>query len=100
MKLMLLGLGVLGMLLMVGQPVLAAAVHEGIVVSAKDDKLTMTDMDGKNEHSHNVTRTTLITLDGKTAKLDELKKGFQVKVTTSFDEKMAVKIEAKSKSDK
>jgi len=100
MRLILLGLGALGLLLMVGQPVLSAAVHEGIVVSAKDDKLTMTDMNGKNEHSHNVSRYTLITLDGEKAKLDDLKKGYTVKVTTSIDEKDVIKIEAKAKHEK
>lgn len=62
--------------------VAAAEKHEGKVVEAGKGKLTMTDMDGKNKHSHEVADTAKITLDGKAAKLDELKNGFTVEVTT------------------
>ncbi len=57
--------------------------HEGILVSTSSDKLVMTDNDGKNEHSHMISSTTKFTLDGKTAKLSDLKKGHYLKVTTS-----------------
>jgi hypothetical protein len=71
--------------------------HEGLIVSALDGKLTMTDKDGKNEHIHNVAADAKITCDGKDCKLTELKKGETVKVTTEKkgDKTMAVKIEAK-----
>jgi hypothetical protein len=57
--------------------------HEGIIVSASADKLVMTDNQGKNEHSHMVTTAAKIMLDGKQAKLADLKKGHFVKVTTT-----------------
>ena len=67
--------------------------HEGIVVSAGEHKLTMTEKDSKEEHSHDVGAEAKITLNGKVVKLDELKKGDKVKVT--LHEKKATKIEAK-----
>jgi hypothetical protein len=60
---------------------------EGKVVSATagsngaDGKLVITDNDGQNEKSHNVGAAAKITLDGKAAKLGDLKKGDSVKVT-------------------
>lgn len=67
--------------------------HSGVVVSAAGGKLTMTDKDGKNEHSHDVAADAKISCDGKECKLEDLKKGCTVKVTVK--EKKAVKIEAK-----
>src|SRR5262245_38556451 len=46
--------------------------HDGMVVKAGDGKLTMTDKDGKNEHTHMVARDAKITCDGKECKLDDL----------------------------
>jgi len=60
----------------------AAEKHEGKVVEAAKGKLTMTDLDGKNKHTHQVADNAKITLDGKVAKLDELKSGYTVEVTT------------------
>jgi hypothetical protein len=96
MRLLVVGIAALGLAAMVNQPVLAAAVHEGIVVRVTADKLTMTDLEGKNEHSHAVSRNTIITCDGKECRLEDLKKGFIVKVTTTPDEREATKIEARS----
>jgi len=62
-----------------------AKFHEGLVVSVSEGKLVMTNNDGKNEHSHVIAATSKITLDGKAAKLAELKKGDSVKVTTGSD---------------
>jgi formylmethanofuran dehydrogenase subunit D len=56
--------------------------HEGTVVSAAEGKLVMTDKGGKDEHTHMIAATTKVTLDGKAAKLEDLKKGDSVKVTT------------------
>jgi len=56
--------------------------HEGTVVSVADNKLVMTDKDGKGEHSHMIDAATKVTLDGKAAKITDLKKGDHVKVTT------------------
>jgi len=60
----------------------AAEKHEGKVVEAAKGKLTMTDLDGKNKHTHEVADSAKITLDGKAAKLDELKSGYTIEVTT------------------
>src|SRR5439155_25366559 len=75
----------LAMVLWAGAPVLAAdeQIHEGKIVKVADGKLTMTDKDGKNEHTHMVPATTLIKCDGKECKLEDLKEGFTVKVTTN-----------------
>ncbi len=54
--------------------------HEGKVVNVKGDKLTM-ETKGK-EHSHAVAPTAKITCDGKQCKLNDLKAGTFVRVTT------------------
>ncbi len=72
----------------------AADKHEGKVVDTAKGKLTMTDMDGKNKHTHDVADSTKITLDGKTAKLADLKSGYTVEVT--IDKGAATAISAKS----
>ena len=60
--------------------------HEGtVVVSA--GKLIMTGKDGK-EHTHDIGATTSVTLNGKEAKLTDLKKGDKVKVTMGADKKV------------
>lgn len=69
-------------------PVVAedAKSHEGVVVKAGDGKLTMTDKDGKNEHSHDVAADAKISCNGKECKLEDLKKGTQVRVTVDKKE--------------
>lgn len=62
--------------------------HDGKVVSVaagkegKDGKLVMTDAEGKKEHSHAIGSKVKITLNNKAAKLEELKKGDAITVTT------------------
>jgi predicted lipoprotein len=58
--------------------------HSGTVVKAADGKLTMTDKDSK-EHSHAISDDVKITCDGKKCKLEDLKEGTKVKVTTRKD---------------
>ena len=78
----------------VGNVALAAYhEHEGTVVSVGDHKFTMTDKD-KKEHSHDVAADTKITLNGKDAKLSDLKKGDKIKVTMGDDKKKVAKVEA------
>lgn len=60
-----------------------AKTHEGMVVSAADGKLVMM-TDGK-EHSHKVAASVPVTVNGKVAKLEDLKKGMQIKVSTDKD---------------
>jgi len=75
--------------------------HEGKIVKAGEGKLTMTDKAGGNRHTHNVPATAKITCDGKDCKLDDLREGFWVKVSTKNDVNRTVtKVEAKTKGDK
>lgn len=66
-----------------------AKTHEGTVVSAAEGKLVMADKEGKNEHTHQIAADTKVTLDGKAAKITDLKKGDKVKVTTGLAGKVA-----------
>lgn len=87
----------LAILLFAGQAALAAdKTHEGKVVKAAEGKLTMTDKEGK-EHTHPVAADAKITCDGKDCKLEDLKAGYRVKVTTKDDSNTAIRIEAQSK---
>jgi hypothetical protein len=81
-----------------GRPLFAAdaKAHEATVVKAGDGKITLTFKGDDNKHTHDVAKDAKITLDDKTAKLEELKEGFPVKVT--WDDKFVItKIEAKAK---
>ncbi|MBA4062864.1 MAG: hypothetical protein C0501_03995 [Isosphaera sp.] len=87
-----------------GMPALAdekEGTHEGKVVKAEKGKLTMTDKDGKKEHTHDIGSDAKVTMDGKEAKLEDLKAGTTVKVTAEKkgDKVVVTKVEAK-KSDK
>jgi len=89
----------LALIVLASGPALAADedTHEGLVVSAGAGKLVMTDKDGKNEHTHSVSPAARITCEGKECKLDDLKKGYKVKVTVKKSEgkDQVTKIEAK-----
>lgn len=95
-------LAVLVLALFVSLPAFAAEkMHDGMVVSAGDGKLVMTDKDGGNKHTHNVAVDAKITFDGKEIKLEDLKEGNFVKVTTNTDDNgktWAIKIEARAKA--
>ena len=86
-------------LVVLAGPSLRAAddmVHEATVVKAGDGKITLTFKGDEKKHSHDVAKDAKITLDGKDAKLEELKEGFPVKAT--MDAKFVItKIEAKTK---
>ena len=71
--------------------------HEGKVVKAEAGKLTMTDKDGKNEHTHAVPAGAKVTCDGKACKLEDLKAGCSVKVgmEKKEDKVEVVSVEAK-----
>ena len=64
--------------------------HEGTVVSTAEGKLVMADKEGKNEHTHMIAATTSVTLNGKAAKITDLKKGDAVKVTLDSGKVTAV----------
>lgn len=55
--------------------------HDGVVMSATAGKLTMTDREGKNEHTHEVTLVAKVTLNGQPVQLAQLMKGDMVSVT-------------------
>jgi hypothetical protein len=80
--------------------VLAADTHQGKVVEAKADTLTMTDMAGKNQHTHTVPSAAVISRDGKTTPLADLKAGDTATVTMEKqgDKSVVTKVEAKSPS--
>jgi hypothetical protein len=77
----------------------AGDTHEGVVVKAGSNSLVMADKDGKNQHTHAVAADAKITIDGKEGKLEDLKKGTHIKVTTtkSGEKTTATKIEASTK---
>jgi hypothetical protein len=96
-------LAVLVLAMFVSLPAFSAEekTHEGMIVTAADGKLAMTDKDGSNKHTHDVAVDAKITFDGKEVKLADLKEGNFVKVTTSADDKgkiWATKIEARAKA--
>jgi hypothetical protein len=62
-------------------------------VAVAEGKLVMTDKDGK-EHSHDVGPAAQVSIDGKEAKLTDLKKGDKITVTMGADKKVT-KIECK-----
>jgi hypothetical protein len=106
-----LSLCVLGLALAVALPALAsqkdkdaikdkpaANTHEGTFVSARDNKFTMLDKDGKTEHTHTLAADAKVTCDGKDCKITDFKKGLKIKVTTKEGDKdMAVKVEGSTK---
>lgn len=95
-----LSLAALALVLFLGQSSVAAdKTHEGTVVKAGDGKLTMSDSLGK-KHTHTIAATTAITCDGKECKLEDLKAGYSVTVTTAEDEKTVTKVDAMSAKKK
>lgn len=70
--------------------------HEGKVVQASQNKLTMTDVNGANQHSHLVPSSATITCDGTPCKLEDLREGYHVAVTMDEANNTVTRIEAKS----
>ena len=93
----------LALVVFAGAPALAddknaANTHEGTIVSAKNNEIVMKDKAGK-EMTHQLSTTALISCDGKTCKLADLKPGQKVRVTTKKgDEKVATQVEALDKN--
>ncbi len=67
--------------LLLAAPALAANSHKGKVVEAGAGKLTMTDMEGKNQHTHEVPGDATILCNGNKCGLEDLKAEETVKVT-------------------
>ncbi len=59
--------------------------HDGKFVSIVDHKLTMTNHKGK-EHTHMLAADATMTCDGKACKIDQLKAGMKIRVTTEKGE--------------
>lgn len=73
----------------------AAKTHEGLIIRAGDGKLTMTDLDGRNRHTHSVATSAKVQCDGTDCRLGDLREGQRVVVTMDSDE--AVRIDARTK---
>ena len=101
-SLFVLGLGLLAVpALNAEEKVDKANTHEGKLVKISGNKLTMTDKEGKNEHTHTLAPDAKVMCDGKECKADDLKPGTRVRVSTSKGDKdVAVKVEAFTKDDK
>jgi nitrite reductase/ring-hydroxylating ferredoxin subunit len=90
-------------LFVVGAPALAAkaeneATHDGTVVRITKSNLVMTSKDG-HEHSHTLAKDAKVTLDGKACKVQDLKAGTKIRVTTqATDAKVATQVEAIDKN--
>jgi hypothetical protein len=87
--------------LLAGPALRGKDIREGKVMKASGGKLVLVDNEGKNEHSFEVASDSVITLDGKTCKLDDLPQSSWAKVTTEQrgEKTYATKIEAqKSKN--
>jgi len=67
--------------LLLAAPALAANSHKGKVVEAGGGKLTMTDMEGKNQHTHAVAVDATITCGGKKCGLEDRQAGATITVT-------------------
>jgi hypothetical protein len=79
--------------------------HEGTVVSVTADKLIMktTPKAGEEavEHTHKLADRAKVTCDGKECKLEDLKPGQKIRVTTKKgDKETAIKVEALDKNEK
>lgn len=87
--------------LLAGPALCSADTREGKVMKAGGGKLTLVDNQGKNEQSFEVASDAVITLDGKTCKLDDVPQASWASVTTEQrgEKTYATKIEAqKSKN--
>jgi hypothetical protein len=92
--------------LFVGAPALAQQqkdapagdTHTGKIVSATATKFVMTDEKTGKEHSHSLAQTGTVSIDGRNAKLEDLKPGMRIRVTTQKGNlAVATKVEALDK---
>jgi FtsZ-interacting cell division protein ZipA len=72
--------------------------HEGTVVSATAKKLVMKGKGDAKEHEHTLAATAKVTCDGKDCKLEDLKAGLRVRVTTVGADMTATRVEALDKN--
>lgn len=69
-------------MLFAGPLAFAEDTHQGRVIAAGSGKLTMTDPEGQQKHTHEVSANVAVTCNGKPCKLAEVKTGSTVTVTT------------------
>jgi hypothetical protein len=88
-----------------GQPAVAddkaekGDTHEGTIVSVTATKLVMKRTGEETEHEHTLADNAKVSCDGKECKLEDLKPGQKIRVTTKKgDDKVATKIEALDKN--
>jgi hypothetical protein len=75
-----------------------ANTHEGTIVSVTATKLVMKGKDDNKEHSHTLAPDAKVTCDGKACKLDDLRAGQRIRVTTKAgDQATAIRVEALDK---
>jgi hypothetical protein len=74
--------------------------HEGKLVKIAGNKLTMTDKEGKTEHTHTLAPDAKISCDGKECKAEDLKPGVRLVITTKEgDKETALRVEASTKEE-
>lgn len=71
--------------------------HVGEFVRGEDGRFLMT-MEGRKEHSHQLSPEAEITIDGKRAKLEDLRRGDVIRVTTEGDAVVAIEARRRSTS--
>jgi hypothetical protein len=72
--------------------------HEGKIVKIAGNKVTMSDKEGKNEQTHTLAPDGKVFLDGKEVKLEDLRPGTKVIVTTKKgDATIALRIDGTTK---
>ena len=73
-------LATLALVLYTVTPVSAHEKEEGTVVKAGEGKLILTSKGKQRQNTREVAKDSVVTLDGKAAKLEDLKEGFHVVV--------------------
>ncbi len=89
-------LAMLALALFAVKPALAHEKEEGTVVKAGEGKLVLTSKGKEKPNTREVAKDAPVTIDGKPAKLEDLKEGFHVVVTLG-EKHLVTKIEAHSK---
>jgi hypothetical protein len=78
------------------QPAFAHDKAEGTFVSVKDGKLTLTTKNSDKKNTFDIGKDATVSLDGKPAKIEDLKEGFSISVALG-EKHVITKIEAQSK---
>ncbi|MBI3468082.1 MAG: hypothetical protein HY000_34175 [Planctomycetes bacterium] len=79
------------------EPALGHDKAEGTVVQAGEGKLTLAVKGNDKKHTLDVAKEATVTLDGKAAKLEDLKEGFHI-VAMLGEKHVITKIDAHSKA--